>query len=89
MYSYALLEKGCYYLIQEKEDAPVTLIKINMDSDSCMYVSTFGEATLLEWKKKTDSIFDILELLDDEAVKKWEAIYNDSEDTYNYEEDEE
>jgi hypothetical protein len=89
MYSYALLEKGCYYLIQEKEEAPVSLIKVNMESDNCMYVSKYGETTMLEWKKKTDSIFDILELLDDAAVKKWEAIYNDSQDTYNYEEDEE
>jgi hypothetical protein len=89
MYSYALLEKGCYYLIQEKEEAPVSLIKINMESDNCMYVSKYADITILEWKKKTDPIFDILELLDDDAVKKWEAIYNDSADTYNYEEDEE
>ncbi len=89
MYSYALLEKGCYYLIQENEQAPVSLIKVNMESDSCMYVSRFGETAFLEWKRKTDSIFDIIELLDDNAVKKWESIYNDSEDTFNYEEDEE
>jgi hypothetical protein len=89
MYSYALLEKGCYYLIQEKEGAPVSLIKINMESDNCMYVSKYADITVLEWKKKTDPIFDILELLDDNTVKKWEAIYNDSQDTYNYEEDEE
>lgn len=89
MYSYALLEKDCYYLIQEKEEAAVSLIKVNMESDSCMYVSKYGDVTAIEWKKKTDSIFDIIELLDDAAVKKWEAIYNDSQDTYNYEEDEE
>jgi hypothetical protein len=89
MYSYALLEKGCYYLIQEKEENPLSLIKVNMESENCMYVSKYGEATSLEWKKKTDPIFDILELLDDEVVKKWESIYNDNQDTYNYEEDEE
>jgi hypothetical protein len=89
MYSYALLEKGCYYLIQEKEDTPVSLIKINMESDNCMYVSKYTDATAIEWKKKSDPIFDILELLDDDTVKKWEAIYNDNQDTYNYEEDEE
>ena len=89
MYSYALLEKGCYYLIQETEDSPVTLIKINMESDSCMYVSRYNDITSMDWKKKSDSIFDIIELLDDNMVKKWETIYNDSQDTYNYEEDEE
>jgi hypothetical protein len=54
-----------------------------------MYVSKFADTQLTVWKKKTDAIFDILELLGDDKVKTWEAIYNDSPDTYNYEEDEE
>jgi len=41
-----------------------------------------------EWKKKSDSIHDIIELLSDEKVKEWEAIFNNSQDAY-YEEDEE
>ena len=89
MYSYALLEKGCYYLIQEKEEGPVGLIKVNMETDVCMYVSKFADTQLTVWKKKSDPIFDILELLGDDKVKTWETIYNDSPDTYNYEEDEE
>jgi hypothetical protein len=88
MYSYALLEKGCYYLIQEKEDEPVNLIKVNLETDQCMYVSKYSETTSLEWKKKTDVIFDILELLGDDKVKDWESMYNDNQGTYNYEEDE-
>jgi hypothetical protein len=43
----------------------------------------------VEWRKKTDPIFDILELLGDDKVKAWESIYNDTQGTYNYEEDEE
>ncbi len=89
MYSYALLEKGCYYLIQEQPTGPVGLIKVNMETDHCMYVSTYADAEAIVWKKKTDPIFDILELLGDDKVKTWESIYNDSQDTYNYEEDEE
>jgi hypothetical protein len=89
MYSYALLEKGCYYLIQEKEDGPIGLIKVNLETDQCMFVSKYGEETQTEWKKKTDSIHEILELLGDAQVKAWESIYNDNQDTYNYEEDEE
>ncbi|MGZ5246553.1 MAG: hypothetical protein ACXWV5_05850 [Flavitalea sp.] len=86
MYSYALLETGCYYLIQEQEDSPITLIQINLETDHCMYVSKYGDEEIMEWKKKTDAIFDILELLSDEAVKEWEAVYN--KDAYNYEEGE-
>jgi len=89
MYSYALLEKGCYYLIQEMEQGPVGLIRVNMETDYCMYVSSYADEELTVWKKKSDPIFDILELLADDKVKAWEAIYKDSQDTYNYEEDEE
>lgn len=89
MYSYELLEPGCYYLIQEKEAAALTMIKVTMASDHCMYVSIYGDGLSLVWKRKTDVIFDIIELLSDTAVKQWEAIYNSSEDALNYEEGEE
>ncbi|RYY11007.1 MAG: hypothetical protein EOO04_35980, partial [Chitinophagaceae bacterium] len=33
MYSYALLEPECYYLVQEKEDSPIELIQVKVKSD--------------------------------------------------------
>ncbi len=88
MYSYALLEKNCYYLIQETEQSPVSLIKVNLETEQCMYVSRYEDEQVNEWKKKGDSIFDILELVSDDKIKDWESIYNDNQGTYNYEEDE-
>ncbi len=88
MYSYALLEKDCYYLIQETEVSPVSLIKVNLETEQCMYVSRYEDEQVNEWKKKGDSIFDILELVSDDKIKDWESIYNDNQGTYNYEEDE-
>jgi hypothetical protein len=87
MYSYALLEKNCYYLIQEAEDSPVHLIKVNLETEQCMYVSRYLDEQVNEWKKKGDPIFDILELVSDDKIKEWESIYND-QSSYNYEEDE-
>jgi hypothetical protein len=88
MYSYALLEKNCYYLIQETETSPVQLIKVNLETEQCMYVSRYADEQVTEWKKKGDSIFDILELVSDDKIKDWESIYNDNQGSYNYEEDE-
>lgn len=88
MFSYALLEPGCYYLIQEEADSPITLIHISVVSDYCVYVCKYGEEEILEWKKKTDPIHDIIELLSDNVVRDWEAAYNSTQDTYDYEEDE-
>ena len=85
MYSYALLDTGCYYLIQEKEDLPIQLIQVTMESDHCVFVTVYGDEEVLNWKKKTDPILDIIELLSDEAVKEWQDLYN--KDAYNYEEE--
>ena len=85
MYSYALLEAGCYYLIQAKEELPIQLIQVTMETDHCVFVTVYGDEEQLTWKKKNDPILDIIELLSDEAVKEWQDLYN--KDAYNYEEE--
>lgn len=87
MYSYALLEPECFYLTREKENNKINLIQVKLVSDHCMYVIHYGKAITLHWQKKEDPIFDIIELLSDEAAKQWKEIYY-SEDAY-YEEDDE
>lgn len=87
MYSYALMEKECYYLVQEKEGEEIGLIRIVLESDHCVFVTKYGETEFSQWKRKTDPIFDILELLDDKRVKEWESSYYNNEDAYYEDED--
>lgn len=89
MYSYALLEPECYYLLQEKENEELILLQVKVVSDTSMYVKKYKDNIQLQWKKKNDPIFDIIELLSDEKVKEWTSAYYNSEDAYNYEEDDE
>lgn len=88
MYAYELMEPGCYYLVQEQQDTPVTMIKILLESDHALYVASYGETESHNWKKKTDTVHEIIELLSDKTVKQWETLYNNNEDAF-YEEDEE
>ncbi len=88
MYSYELLETGCHYLVREKEDSPVTLIKVAMESDHCLFLIRYDDPSATEWKLKKDPVFDIIECLSDEMVKEWEKHYKSNEDAY-YEEDDE
>jgi hypothetical protein len=88
MYSYGLLEPGCYYLVQEKLESPINLIKVTSETDHCLYVFSYEDQLATAWKRKTDPIFDIIECLSDEAVEAWEKQYNDNQDAY-HEEDEE
>jgi hypothetical protein len=89
MYSYALLEPGCYYLVQESMEEPIRLLKVTVDTDHCLYVTYFNEVPELIWKKKSDPIHEIIECLSDDKVKEWEMVYNDNQDAYYEEEDDE
>ena len=62
--------------------------RLKVVSDHCMYVEKYNENIIQEWKRKTDSIFDIVELLSDETVKEWTSAYYSSEDAYHEEDDE-
>ena len=88
MYSYGLLEPGCYYLVQEKENSPVELIKVAVESDHCMYVFKYNDDTVTEWKRRNDPLHDIIECLNDDMVAAWEKQYNSNEDAYHEEDDE-
>lgn len=87
MYSYGLLEPGCYYLVQEEEDAAIELIKVTVESDHCMFVNKYHDEMVTAWKRKSDKLHDIIECLSDEMVEVWEKHYNNNEESY-YEEDE-
>lgn len=89
MYTYDLLETGCYYLVKEKEDSPVVLIKVSMESDHCLFIQRFDDMTKTEWKLKKDILHDIIECLSDEAVKEWEEQFQSNQDAYYEEDDEE
>ncbi len=88
MYTYDLLEKDCYYLVKEKEDAPIVLIRVAVQTDHCLFVQRFDQPMTTAWKLKKDPLFDIIECLSDEAVKAWEQEYQDSQDAYYGDEDE-
>ena len=86
MYTYALLEPGCHYLIQEKEDSPIELIKVTVETDHCLFVKNYQHPTDTECKTKNDSIHEIIECLTDDSVKEWEKFYDSNQNAY-YEED--
>lgn len=87
MYTYALLEPGCHYLIQETPESPVVTIKVAVESDHCLFITRYHEYAESIWKKKTDTLFDIIECLSDDKVKEWESAFQEGLDAYHEEED--
>lgn len=89
MYAYELLETGCYYLVREKEDDPVVLIRVAMETDHCLFIERFDRPADTEWKLKKDLLHDIIECLSDEKVKEWAEHFRNNADAYYEEDDEE
>lgn len=87
MFTYELLEQDCYYVIQLEEKDPLALIQVKVITDNCMYVVSYHDSAVLQWVKKSDPIFDIVECLSDSAAQQWLNVYNSSENEY-YEGDE-
>lgn len=87
MYTYALLEPGCYYLVQETIHSPIQLIRATVESDHCLFITRYAEPMVTEWKRKSDPIHDIIECLSDETARDWQRSYY-SEDAYHEEDDE-
>jgi hypothetical protein len=89
MYTYELLETGCYYLVKEKEESPVKMIQVAVESDHCLYIQHFDNPAETSWKMKKETLFDIIECLTDETVQAWRKHYNiPSEDIFYEDEDE-
>ena len=86
MLFYALLEAGCYYVVQEKEGSKTKLLKVTLETEHCLCINKYEDPMVTEWKRKTDPLYDIVECLTDATVKEWDAHYPSSEDAY-YEED--
>lgn len=78
MYTYDILEKGCFYLVKEKEDSPVIMILVAVESDHCLFIQRFDDPMQSEWKLKKDTLHDIIECLSDETVKAWQEHYQDT-----------
>lgn len=87
MYSYSLLEPRCFYLIQEKPDTAVTVIEVTVETDHCVYIKKYGQVLEYDWKKKSDTMHDIIECMTDEKVKEFMTVFYEGWDAYE-EEDE-
>ncbi|MFT4203097.1 MAG: hypothetical protein QM610_04220 [Chitinophagaceae bacterium] len=82
MYSYAILEPECYYLVQLEKTAPLSLIQVKVVSDYAMYIVNYGNEMTMKWVKKSEEIFDIIELLSDETAQKWLDVYTNNEESF-------
>ncbi len=91
MATYNDLEIDKYYLIMEGEHGEVDLVYVLMQTNNAVFLELEdGEETLV-WKKKNDSIFEIVDELTEDQADLYESIaYNEEDDEdFDWDDDEE
>jgi hypothetical protein len=88
MYTFDILDTGCVYLVKEKETDPLQIVRIHFKTDYAVCFSLYSRGEKVIWKKKTDPLFDIIELLDDEAIANWEKLFFNEDAFYSGEDEE-
>jgi hypothetical protein len=80
MNAYSNLEIHQFYLVQEEEDAEITLIQPLLETDHCFFILQHGELENTFWKKKTDPIYEIIEQLTDEQAEDFQNIWEEDDE---------
>ena len=89
MATYSDLETDKYYLIKEQEDDGVDLIYVLMETNNAVFVEVEDGDETLVWKKKSDSIFEIVDELTEDQAEEYEAIAyeDDDDDDFDWDDD--
>ena len=85
MATYSDLKPGFYYLIRENENASIELVFIPMETGKCVLVEYQDEDQSMNWFKKTETIFELIEQLTNEQAEQFENLFEheDDEDAWN------
>jgi len=69
-----------YYLIKENENASIELVYIPMVTDKCVLVEYQDEDQTMNWFKKTEPLFELIEQLTEEQAVIYESLFEDEND---------
>lgn len=82
MPSYSDLSPANYYLIKENDNAGIELVYVPMVTNKCVLVEYQDDEQTMNWYKKTDAIFEIIEQLTDEQAIIFESLFEEDEEDW-------
>lgn len=80
MTTYNELYPANYYLIKENENASIELVYIPMVTDKCVLVEYQDDDQTMNWFKKTDPIYELIEQLTEEQAVIYESLFEDDDE---------
>lgn len=87
MATYSDLQPGNFYLLRDHAETDIELVSVLALTDKCVLLRSFGHVEEDFWKKRTDSIAEIVEELDYESASAILSLY-DEEEEEDWEEEE-
>ena len=86
MATYTNLGIDRYYLIKEGENSDITLVQPVMETNLCLLLLHIDEIETSVWKKKADTVYEIIEELTEEQVAEYEALFEDEDEEWDIDE---
>ena len=80
MATYNDLYPSNYYLIKQNDNASIEMVYIPMVTGKCVLVEYQDDDQTMNWFKKTDSLFEVVEQLTDEQAIIYEGLFEDEKD---------
>jgi hypothetical protein len=88
MSTYSELIIGRYYLITENEGEELVLVQPMLETSAALFlISHDAEEEVTYWRKKDDTIFEILEELSDEEALAYELLFDEDEADEDWEDE--
>ncbi len=88
MATYADLTLDMYYLIRDTAEDEIELVCPIFETGNCFLLRSYTPLPEDFWKKKSDTIAEIIEELDDDKIIEFKSIYGSGDDEDDYYDDE-
>lgn len=92
MATYNDLQTDQYYLIQETEAGALSLVYVLMETEKAVFLELENGSETQVWKKKSDTIAEIVEELTEEQADEYESIMfedDDEDEDFEWDDDDE
>ena len=80
MATYNDLYPSNYYLIKQNENAGIEMVYIPMVTAKCVLIEYQDDDQTMNWFKKTDSLFEVVEQLTEEQAVIYESLFEDEDE---------
>ncbi|HEY4063276.1 MAG TPA: hypothetical protein VGM30_15325 [Puia sp.] len=88
MASFGELKPGTYYLIQVDAESDIEVVSVIFQTKETVLLRSYLPQTEDFFKYQDESIFKLIEALDEETAQQFESLYQQPETTEEYYEEE-